>query len=290
MLLHALHNNYKIWMVVRNKKNICESFVKENNINIIECDLKNYNTLDSLFTEKNFDCFYHLAWEGSSGDLRKNYEIQLKNAKASAQAVKIARLLKCKRFIGAGSVTELMYRDYLQTDNSKPEMVTCYAIGKITAEYLCRCLCVEYGIDFIWSYLSNFYGKGDTTQNFINFIMLSYMNNIIPDLTEGNQLADFMYVSDIARALRLLGERGISGNSYYVGYADPKPLKDYVIEIRNLINPEIETGLNRKVFKGLNIDFNKIDIEKIYKDTGFKPSISFDKGIKLTFDWLKEGF
>lgn len=290
LVKNLLDNDYKVWAVVRNKRNICKTFIENDNVNIIVCDLINYNILDTLFAEKDFNCFYHLAWEGSSGDLRKNYEVQLKNVKASSDAIKVAKILNCKRFVGAGSVTELMYRDYLQIDNSKPEMVTCYAIGKIASEYLCRCLCVEYGIDFIWGYLSNFYGRGDTTKNFVNFIMLSYMNNIIPKLTEGNQLADFMYVSDIARALRLLGEKGVNGKSYYVGYADPKPLKDYVVKIRNLINPKIETGLNKKVFRGLNIDFDKIDIEKIYKDTGFKPSVSFDEGIKLTFDWLKEEF
>lgn len=286
LVKELLDNDYKVWIVVRNKSGICDWF-NNSNIEVIECDLSSYKKLDKLFTEKFFDCFYHLAWEGSSGDLRKNYEIQLKNAQASAQAVKIASLLGCKRFIGAGSVTELMYRDYLQTDNSKPEMVTCYAIGKIMAEYLCRCMCVEYNIEFIWGYLSNFYGIGDKTNNFVNYLSYQYLSEKVPTLTEGNQLADFTYVSDIATALYLLGEKGIPGKNYYVGYGNPQPLKNFVLKIRDNINVKLESGLNRKSFQGISIDFDKIDINKLSRDTGFVPKFDFDKGIKLTLEWIK---
>lgn len=279
LLRELSKQGYEIWSVIRNKdENI--SCIDELNTNIVYCDLKDIDQLDELIEERDFNCFYHLAWAGSSGDGRKNYALQLNNAKACADAANVASKLGCKRFVGAGSVTELMYGDYLRQDGSKPEMVTCYAIGKMAAEYLSKCVCVENRIDFLWAYISNFYGKEDPTQNFINFLINSYTSSNVPTLTDGEQKADFMYVSDVARALIAMGEKGKNNSTYYVGYGAPKPLKEFVEEVRDIINPGIETGLGRKSFQGMDIDFDLLDVEKLNRDTGFTPEIEFEKGIR----------
>lgn len=279
LLRELSKQGYEIWSVIRNKdENI--SCIEELNSNIVYCDLKDIDKLDELVEERCFDCFYHLAWAGSSGNGRKNYKLQLDNAKACADAANVAARLGCKRFVGAGSVTELMYGDYLKKDGSEPEMVTCYAIGKIAAEYISKCVCVERGIDFLWAYISNFYGKEDPTQNFINFLINNYSSGNVPTLTGGEQKADFMYVSDVARALIAMGEKGKNNSTYYVGYGSPRPLKEFVEEVRDIVNPGIETGLGRKSFQGMDIDFDALDIEKLKRDTDFTPEIYFEEGIK----------
>lgn len=279
LLRELSKQGYEIWSVIKNTdENI--SCINELNTNIVYCDLNDIDTLGSLITERDFDCFYHLAWAGSSGDGRKNYSLQLNNAKTCADAANIASKLGCKRFVGAGSVTELMYGDYLRQEGSEPEMVTCYAIGKIAAEYISKCVCVENGIDFLWAYISNFYGKEDPTQNFINFLISSYSSGNVPTLTSGEQKADFMYVSDVARALIAMGEKGKTNSTYYIGYGSPRPLKEFVKEIRDIVNPNIETGLGRKRFQGMDIDFDALDIKKLNRDTGFIPEIYFEEGIK----------
>ena len=279
LLRELTKQGYEIWSVIRNTDEDI-SCINELNTNIVYCDLKDIDKLDEIIEERDFDCFYHLAWAGSSGDGRKNYSLQLNNAKACADAANVASKLGCKRFVGAGSVTELMYGDYLRQDGSKPEMVTCYAIGKIAAEYISKCVCVENGIDFLWAYISNFYGKEDPTQNFINFLIRSYSSGNVPTLTSGEQKADFMYVSDVASALIAMGEKGKTNSTYYIGYGSPKPLKEFVKEVRDIVNPNIETGLGRKSFQGMDIDFDSLDVEKLNRDTGFIPEIYFEKGIK----------
>lgn len=285
LLRELAKQGYKIWSIIRNTDEDI-SCIEELNTNIVFCDLKDIDTLDSLITERNFDCFYHLAWAGSSGDGRKNYVLQLNNARACADAANVAAKIGCKRLVGAGSVTELMYGDYLRQDGSKPEMVTCYAIGKMAAEYMSKCVCVENGIDFLWAYISNFYGVEDPTQNFINFLIKSYSSNTVPNLTSGEQKADFMYVTDVARALIAIGERGKSNSTYYVGYGSPRPLKEFVKEVRDIVNPNLDTGLGRKSFQGMDIDFTKLNMKKLNVDTGFYPTIAFKEGIKSLLDCL----
>ena len=188
--------------------------------------------------------------------------------------------MNVKRMIVSGSVTQLMYRDYLTEDNIKPEMVTCYAIGKISTEYLCKCLCTKYNIDLCWAYISNFYGADDPTNNFINFLVKNYKSGIVPTLTPADQLADFAYVTDIAKGLMYACEKGKSNTSYYIGYGNPRPLKEFIRAVRDIVNPQIESGIGKKNFNGMNVDFSKIDVEKLARDTGYRADISFEEGIR----------
>lgn len=279
---------YTVYAVVRGKESDVSNILNKN-VNIIYCDIFEIDKLTNIVKERDFDTFYHLAWSGSSGIAREDYTLQINNAIASAKAISIAKVLNCKRFVGAGSVTELMYRDYLHLDDCQPDMVTCYAIGKIAAEYMCRCIATKNKIEFVWGYLSNFYGIGDMTNNFVNYLLESYLNNKEPILTDGKQEADFTYVSDIAKGIVSLGEEAISGHSYYVGYASPKKLKEYVLAIRNTVNPQIPSGLGKKKFHGLNPCFEKININKLQNDTSFHPTICFQQGIQITLEWFKNG-
>ena len=282
-----IHRGYRVIAVVReNDRKI--SFLQDKSSLIVPCDLANYTQLATKIPEGEYTYFFHLAWSGSSGAARADYKLQLANAATSVDAAIAASSLGCQRFIGAGSVTELMYGPYLAQDGSSPDMVTCYAVGKIAAEYMCRCVSEEKKIDFLWGYLSNFYGVGDPTQNFINFVSQSYLQGKMPALTSGSQHADFLYVSDVARALANMAEKGVAGASYYVGYGAPQPLKHYVEIIHAYIAPQVDTGLGTKDFHGLDIAFDKIDMGKLTRDTGFTPEIPFEEGIKRTVAWLKQ--
>lgn len=278
---------YKVWAVVRDRTSDVEG-LRDSAPELVYCTLDNLLSLpDKLPAEAAGSCFYHLAWSGSSGAARGDYALQLRNATGCANAAAAAGRIGCTRFVGAGSVTQLMYRDYLRRDDCKPERIVCYAVGKIAAEYMARCICADNGVGYIWAYISNFYGAGDPTNNLINFLIREYLQDRTPELTDGTQGADFMYVSDVARALTALGSKGTAGSSYYVGYGSPHPLREFVTSIRDLVAPELPTGLGRKEFHGLPVDFEHMDIQKLARDTGFSPQVSFEEGIWRTVDWMR---
>lgn len=287
-LVEALmQKDYEVWAVIRDESEDI-SFWKDSGPHIVCCDLSEIVSLRERMSEDtDGSVFYHLAWAGSSGEARKDYELQLQNASACATAVKVAKSLGCTRFVGAGSVTELVYRDYLQRDGMKAEMIACYAIGKITAEYLTHCVCADEGIEYNWTHVSNFYGVRDQTNNFINFLIKNYLNGKTPTLTAGEQYTDFTYVSDVAKALIAVGERGVAGSTYYIGYGRPRPLKEFVLAVKNAVDPQLDPGLGRKEFLALPIDYTKVDVEKLRRETGFLPEISFEQGIRYTIDWIK---
>lgn len=277
---------YDIWAVVRNgSENI--SFIESYHPHIVNCDLADFAKLSTLIPTGTYECFYHLAWAGSSGSARADYALQLINAKACAEAAESAAGLGCKRFVGAGSITQLMYGDYLMQDGCQPEPVTQYAIAKTAGQNMARCICTEKNVDFLWGYISNLYGVGDVSQNIVNFLIKSYLDGKTPILTSGVQDADFIYVSDVADALIAMAESGKDGTSYYIGFGNPRPLYTFVTEIRDLIDPHLDTGLGGKVFRGLSPDFQRLDIQKLQRDTGFIPKIPFKGGIVKTTEWIK---
>lgn len=277
---------YEVWAVIRNESEDV-SCLKAANPHIVYCDLADIETLPDKLPQRIEGCFYHLAWAGSSGAARTDYALQLRNAAACADAAKAASKIGCSRFVGAGSVTELVYRNYLQQDGTRAEMIACYAIGKIAAEYLTRCVCGDVGLEYNWTYIANFYGEQDSTQNFINFLIKSYLKGETPVLTDGMQYTDFTYVSDVARALLAVGERGAPGSTYYIGNGHPRPLREFVLTVRDCVAPDLDAGLGQKEFLALPINYTVIDVKKLHRDTGFTPAVDFRTGVLKTLRWIR---
>lgn len=277
--------NQYIYAIIRDEKEDISSIKDISNLKIVYCDMEQISDLPNLIDDRNISAVYHLAWAGSSGNLRTNYSLQLNNVEWTCRLMETVAKMDIKRVVISGSVTQLMYREYLTEDGISPEMVTCYAIGKISAEYMCKCIATQLGIDLCWTYISNFYGADDPTNNFINFLLDNYLEGKTPMLTSANQLADFAYVTDIAKGLICACEKGKRNTSYYVGYGSPRPLKDYICEVRDIVDSQLESGIGRKNFNGNNIDFSKIDIQKLSRDTGYKAEITFEEGIKKLIEY-----
>lgn len=99
---------------------------------------------------------------------------------------------------------------------------------------------------------------------------------------------DFMYISDAAKAFVQIGKKGMNNKTYYLGSQSPKPLKEFLIEMRNCVDPSIEIGLGEIPFSGVSLSYHEFDIDAVKRDTGFVPEVSFKEGILMTVKWLRE--
>ena len=71
---------------------------------IIYCDLSDIESLAEKISDRDIDVFYHFAWIGSAGPLRMDENVQLQNALWTAQALRTADKMGCKKFVNAGSI------------------------------------------------------------------------------------------------------------------------------------------------------------------------------------------
>lgn len=142
-----------------------DNIPKSKYIEIVECNLNNLE----LFEIKNndeYDVFYHLAWEGTNkAEEINSCLIQNNNINNSLNAVKLARKLKCKRFIGIGSQAEYGRKDHrIKEEETNPEIA--YGKAKLEAYKRTKLLASKYGIDHIWCRIFSVYGEYDRKKYF----------------------------------------------------------------------------------------------------------------------------
>lgn len=287
-LIRQWHNSCsEIYAVIRNESENIEAIVDIENVHIVYCDLSDISNLPKLISERDFDYCVHLAWAGSTGDARGDYSLQLLNVKYACDMVNVAKELSCKRFVGAGTLAELDVQNYSPTDGATPNMVSNYGTAKLTAHYMTKALCTSCGIEHVWVRLSNTYGVGNTTGNFVNFASKVMLSGKPANFTEATQTYDFVYVTDTIKAIIAATEKGKSNNVYFLGSNSERPLKEYIYMIRDAIDPDIQLNLGAIPFNGICLSADKFSGKKLYEDTGFVAEVDFKDGIEKTVAWLK---
>lgn len=257
-------------------------------IHVIYCDMDKIEDLTAILKE-NIDAFFHLAWDGSSGENRKDYRKQLRNVQWTIDAARVAGELGAKRFIGAGSLVEYDAEAYIPTDGASPDLVSFYATAKITAHYMSKIVCSQYlSMAHCWAILSHIYGKGNYSTNFVNFAVKCMLTGQPANFTRGKQMTDFVSIENTVWGLYCIGNRGHANTSYYVGSNHPRTLREYIQIIRNTIDPHISLNLGAVPFRGVVHPAETFDCTKVMRDTGYEPIGSFEEEIKSVVSWISE--
>lgn len=280
-----LSNNYKVYAVVRN--NHSDRLSDIDNVEIVNCELSDIDRLPGQITEK-CDVFYHFAWSGSAGKDRANTRLQLDNVQWSVESIRAAKKLGCSRFVFAGSIVEKECLAAAYTGGNRPGLGYIYGGGKVAAHILCSSVAAAEGIDLLWGEITNAYGVGEVSPRLVNSTIRKCIAGVSPEFTAGTQNYDFVYIDDVARAFRLIGENGKPFTSYVIGSSAAKPLKEFLIEMKDAIAPELPFKFGDVPFTGIDLPLSDFDCRKTEEDTGFKAGISFAEGCRRTFEWWKE--
>ena len=138
-------------------------------VRTVRCNMEEIEKLPQMIKDRDIKCCIHLAWEGSTGKARADAKLQLKNIEWSVELVKAISKMDIQRFVGAGTLAEKDVLSYHLADGAVPNGVSMYGIAKIAAHFMSKTQCSVLNIEHIWCLLSNTYGVGNTTDNFVNF-------------------------------------------------------------------------------------------------------------------------
>ena len=105
--------------------------------------------------------------------------------------------------------------------------------------------------------------------------------------TKGEQIWDFIYAGDAARAFRLIAEKGVHGKVYLIGSGIGKPLREYIEVIGKETNPDVPIGFGKIPYGDKQVMHLCADITELTEDTGFVPQVSFEEGIRNTVEWVR---
>lgn len=273
--------------VVRNEEENISNIENLKGLRVVYSDLSEFKNLNEKISDRDIDVLYHLAWVGSAGPLRGSADVQFNNIKYTCDTVKACSKMNCKRFVFASSIMEYEIEAVMATD-ATPGINTLYSSAKVSADYMARTIAGSLGVDYIRAVISNIYGPGELSPRLVNTSIRKLLNGEHCSFSAGEQTYDFIYIDDAAKTFVAIGEKGVTNRTYYIGSQNPKPLKEFLCELRDQVDPNIEIGLGEIPFNGVSLTYNEFNVHAVKDDTGFVPTVSFVEGIKNTIQWIKE--
>ena len=298
LIHYALERNIEVLAICHKGSKKIHYLPHSTSLRILELNLqehnnfkKNRNALESLPV---YDCFFHLAWHGTTGIDRNDIDMQLKNIQYTLDAVELASALGCKCFVGAGSQAEYGRFEGMLSSKTPAFPENGYGISKLCAGQLSRIRCEQLNIKHIWTRILSVYGPGDNASSLIMSAIDSFYNHTKTKFTAGMQKWDYIYSKDAARILLGLAKSGKNGNVYCLGSGKNCFLKEYIHQIYKTINghdsSDKELGIGSRPYSDKQVMFLQADTAEwpIELKLSFaeEPMSSFPKGIRYTIDWF----
>ena len=274
---YAVSIGIEVLCIIRKESNKIKNIIESDLIIIEYCNINEYSNFN---INDKYDIFFHLAWDKTFNTSRDDVQSQLKNIQYTLDAVHLAKKLGCKKFIGAGSQAEYG----IVKESLKPETPvnpqSGYGIAKYTAGKLSKLLYSQLDIQFNWARILSVYGPLDGENSLIMYTIRELLANHSPELTKCEQIWDYLYCDDAAKALLAIGGYGVNGKCYPLGSGQGLLLSEYILKIKDIISPNTEVNFGIKDYYPHQPMYLCADITELSKDTGWKPEISFEDGIK----------
>ena len=281
----ALEEGHEVTAIMRPGSKVDASFVRSSNLTTIECDISNYAKLTSSVK---CDVLFHLAWDKTFGDGRDDVQVQMKNIVYTVDAVELAGRLGAKVFVGAGSQAEYGITNERLNGNTRTDPLSGYGIAKYSAGKMSKIKCKQLEIRFNWARILSVYGENDAPHSLTMHLIQTLLKKNVPELTRCEQIWDYIYSYDAAQALLAIGLRGKDGKTYCIGSGKERPLKDFVCDVRDAIDPSLELKFGVKDYYPYQPMMLCADIRELTEDTGFVPRYSFKEGIARTIEHFKD--
>ena len=272
----------KIYAVVKpdtEKRNRIPSDLR---IQVIPCDVTDYGRLASYISDE-CEVFYHLAWPRTDTYEENDVDIiwKCRNMQAVLEAVRAAADMGCKKYVGAGSQSEY---GIVNAEKISPAMdchpVRADGISHLAAGQLARMVSSRFGMSCIWMRIFSVYGRYDRPNSLISSTIAKLLRGEHCSFTPSEQMWDYLEADDIGRAFYLVGEKSVGHHIYCVGSGTARLLREYIETIRDLVAPDARLGFGELDYPPNPIMHLCADITDLSYDTGWKPAITFEEGIR----------
>lgn len=181
------------------------------------------------------------------------------------------------------------------TEDTAYEPNSPYSASKASSDHLVRAWHHTYGMPVVTTNCSNNYGPYHFPEKLIPLVILNAVNGKpLPIYGKGDNIRDWLYVDDHARALRTVLENGKLGETYNIGGWNEKTNLEVVQAICTILDELHPQGAPHNKLITYVADrpgHDKryaIDATKIAKELGWKPQETFETGLRKTVAWYLE--
>ena len=256
-------------------------------LRVEQCSLEQMAELGAGWGQ--YDAFFHLAWQGTFGPGRSQVAAQAANIAYTLDAVSLAGRLGCEVFVGVGSQAEYGPVAWGQALTPslccRPKAV--YGMAKLCAGQMSRVLCEQLGMRQVWGRVLSVYGPHDGENTLIMSAISRFEGGLCGAFTKAEQYWDYLYAEDAARALYHMAKGGKHGSTYVIGSGQGRVLREYILELREIVNPSCELHFGALPYAEHQPMYLRADLTALTADTGFVPQVPFDEGVRRTLAWYK---
>ena len=273
----------------------------EPNYKFIKGDIVDIDFINKLFADEQPDAVIHLAAESHvDRSITNPLEFVMTNVVGTVNLLNVARQLWNGRYdktrfyhVSTDEVYGSLGETGMFTEATAYDPHSPYSASKASSDHFVRAYHDTYGLDTVISNCSNNYGSYHFPEKLIPLAI----NNIkqkkpVPVYGKGENIRDWLWVEDHARAIDLIFHKAKPGSTYNIG--GHNEWKN--IDLIKLLCRILDNKLNRPAGESASLitfvtdraghDLRyAIDATKLKNELGWMPSITFEKGLEKTVDW-----
>ncbi len=278
------------------------------NYQFVNADICNYEQMSELLHQYNVDGIIHLAAESHvDRSIKDPFTFARTNVMGTLSLLQAAKTYweslpekfdgKMFYHISTDEVYgALQFDGSLFTEQTKYDPHSPYSASKASSDHFVRAYHDTYGMPTIVTNCSNNYGPYQFPEKLIPL----FINNIrnrrpLPVYGKGENVRDWLYVEDHARAIDLIFHKGKIADTYNIGgfneWKNIDLIKVIIKTVDRLLGYPEGHSLNLITFvtdrKGHDLRY-AIDSTKLKNELGWQPSLQFEEGIEKTVKWYLE--
>ena len=268
----------------------------------VKADICDYERMTQIFAEYDIDGVIHLAAESHvDRSIKDPFTFARTNVMGTLSLLQAAKEHwkeegRAYRFyhVSTDEVYGALQMDgTFFTEKTKYDPHSPYSASKASSDHFVRAFHDTYGLPTVISNCSNNYGPYQFPEKLIPL----FINNIrhgrpLPVYGKGENVRDWLYVEDHARAIDVIFHNGKDGDTYNIGgfneWKNIDLIKVMISVVDRLLgNPEGHSlGLITYVKDRAGHDLRyAIDSTKLHEELGWEPSLQFEEGIEKTVKW-----
>ena len=271
------------------------------NYEFVKGDIVDADFIDGLFKKYQFDAVIHLAAESHvDRSIEGPMDFVMTNIVGTANLLNAAKAIwkeddtdKLFYHVSTDEVYGSLGEEGMFLETTPYDPRSPYSASKASSDHLVRAYHHTYGLPIVISNCSNNYGSHQFPEKLIPlFINNIKHNKPLPVYGKGENIRDWLWVEDHARAIDVIFHNGKNGETYNIGGHNEWTNIDLIKVICQVMDEKLGRGAGESeklityVTDRAGHDMRyAIDATKLKEELDWVPSLQFEEGIRNTIDW-----
>ncbi len=274
------------------------------NYEFVKGDIVDADFINQLFKDFNFDSVIHLAAESHvDRSIEGPMEFIVTNIVGTTNLLNAAKDSWGNNFsdklfyhVSTDEVYGSLGEEGMFLETTPYDPRSPYSASKASSDHIVRAYHHTYGMPIVISNCSNNYGSHQFPEKLIPLFINNIKNNkALPVYGKGENIRDWLWVNDHARAIDVIFHDGKNGDTYNIGGHNEWTNIDLIKVMCKVMDEKLSRPLGESeklityVTDRAGHDMRyAIDATKLKEELGWVPSLQFEEGIRNTIDWYLE--